>query len=253
VEFEFGQTSFSEHHFFSFSAMDLDGQWQKFSLVNESSLIAQPRRFRVSFGVFLAVLVACGTLLGSVVVGALMYTATQDGNAVLAQDLQSVTSANMVQLLGTLAVIPIENLAVLASVLRLQAEVRGGYVSPANPDLQRILFGHSLAVFDGVFMGFPDGSVNGYRGSASASFQYINSTTNPNGTFSVSIYATNSSSGVPVGAPVMTFQNVDVRTMEWYVAAANAPRSSVVSWTAARVLGSCSCLGLTAARAVYVN
>jgi hypothetical protein len=80
--------------------MDLEEQWQKFSLVKENLLVPQPHRFRVSFGVFLAVLVACGTLLGSVVVGALMYTATQDGNAVLAQDLQSVTSANMVQLLG---------------------------------------------------------------------------------------------------------------------------------------------------------
>jgi hypothetical protein len=43
---------------------------------------------KLSFGFVLAFLVATGTILGSIAVGALLLTAIQSGNAVFAKDIQ---------------------------------------------------------------------------------------------------------------------------------------------------------------------
>ncbi len=187
--------------------MELNDQWQKTAVPLRASSKALGR-CKLSFGIFLALLVGTGTVLASIAVGALLLTAIQDGNTVFAGDIQVVTSANMVQLLGTLAIIPIENLAVLFSVLSGELRVDGHFCSPTNDQFRRILFGQSLAGFDGVFAGFPDGKLTGYRGSAAQKrLQFLDSTLNTHGQLSLSIYETDNI-GLPLRTVILVVEKV---------------------------------------------
>jgi hypothetical protein len=81
----------------------------------------------------------------------------------------------MMQLLTTLAIVPFENLAVLFSVVSGELKLNPQFVSLSSEPFRRLLFGHSMAVFDGVFAGFPDGLLTGYRGSQRTRLQFVNS------------------------------------------------------------------------------
>ncbi len=211
-------------------------------------------RIRVSFGVLLAVLVALGTLGGSLAVGALLFTAIQSGNEVLARDLQSATNENLVGGLHALVATPVGNLGSLAILLEQESRTRRDYVSHSNAQMIRLLFAHSLAMFDGVFMGLPDGRVVGFRGSAAVPLQALVPDLLANGTLNVAVYAADGNrSGLPIGEPIQLLQDFATLKTVWYVAALQQAADRDVAVTGIRVLASCCCLGVTLSRRVHLQ
>jgi class 3 adenylate cyclase len=211
------------------------------------------RRLRVSFGVFLAAIVTVGTVGGAVAVGALLYTAIQRGNVVLATDLQKVTQDNVAKLLVQVASVPTGNLLTLGFTLGFEAEQNASFLR--SEQARRILFAHSLALYDGVSLGLPSGELLGYRGNVLVPLQYIESVHTSNGTITLNIYHTDMSKrdGLPLGPPLSITPNFNATSVVWYSLAAVAMRSTSIVWTGLRILLNCNCLGITASRAVYAG
>lgn len=226
----------------------LSDQWS-----DTTSVLGRPvkcPRVRVSFGVLLAMLVALGTLCGSLAVGALLITAIESGNAVLATDLQKATNENLVGGLNALVSTRVDHLASLAIFLHEESLTRRDYVAYANVQMTRALFSHSLAMHDGVFMGLPDGLTTGFRGSAAIPLQALRSDRLPNGTLNVLVYAADGNrSGLPVGETIEVLHDYVTQETLWYVAALRQADRDVAV-TGIRVLSSCKCLGVTLSRRV---
>ncbi len=165
-----------------------------------------------------------------------------------------MTRDTISKLLQLVASGPTNNLLTLATTFGFEAARNANFLS--SDQARRMLFGHSLALFDGVFMGLPSGELLGYRGNVLVPLQYIESRRAANGTVTLFIFATDQAKrdGLPVGAPVQTVPNYNATASIWYVnAVAPSAQFRSVVWTGLRILGNCNCLGITASRAVYAD
>ncbi len=224
----------------------MDKEWSEATVLLERSA---RKPCRVPFGVFFSVLTASAAVLGAITVGTLLFTAVAGGNAVFARDIHNITIQNVVQLVHLVVSTPTNNLLSLGLHALLDSRADAAYLTPASLALQRDLFGHTLAYVDGIFAGFPNGAIMGYGTRT----EFINSTrANTNSTFSVNVHSYNAF-GLPNGNATSTMHNFDARRTSWYYVASIAPRTASVAWTDVEVLPFCKCVGMSVARAIYVN
>jgi hypothetical protein len=232
----------------------MEEQWTgNATIVRDGAGYLKPQRaFKLPFSVFLSVLVAVGCIATALAMGLLFYDASGSSDAVLATELMNLTTANVKGVLELLAIIPLENVLILGAEMALDGSTDRAAVGPSSDDFRRLLYAHSTPLFDGVFVGFPDGRITGYvgvahgLGSSPASLAYVNSTF-LNGALALLTYSVDGA-GLP-NATVSTRQNYDVRTSDWYQAA-TALAEMGFAWTNARIIASCGCLGIVTALAV---
>ncbi len=228
-------------------ARNLSEEWEDASL-HLVPARSRSRPFRVSFGVFLAVLMSGAAVLGSVIVAVLLYSAIATGNLAFAEDLQNVTgSGNVIAAVQRLALQPAVNIYSLGQHMALEARSSPEYVSQRSTTLQRALFAHSLAHSDGVSAGFADGTRMGYGNR----LEFINTTMASDGTFTLETFPTSPTLGIPIGNASSARLNYDARLARWYMAAAAVPPSQAIIFTHIRFLTYCQCVGVSVARAIY--
>ncbi len=154
---------------------ELDDPWTE-SAITFAHTERAPWGCKLPFGAFLALVVAAGVVSTYVVIALPLYASIQGGHAGLARDVQNLTSSNVFGQMGIVAIIPIENLAVLSLSLSAEARLDRFAVSVQNPQLQRRLLVHSVTTFGGVFVGTLEGVVAGYFATPSG-LQFVNSST----------------------------------------------------------------------------
>ncbi len=226
-----------------------------------SELVVVPRRPRgprgreckLPFGIFLSMLVGVAAAMAAISIGALFFTAADQGNGTLARDLQNLTSLNVRQILLLLSLIPLENLLLLSSEIRHQTPAE---IAPSSEWMRKLLYGHSVPLFDGSYVGFPDGRLMGYAGIR-GELQFINATFNGNGAISLAFFSVDDKTGLPVAVRNTFSRNFKLKEQDWYITAmteaARAGANATTVYTDMRIVSGCNCTGIIGALPVYVD